>query len=261
VQQKPKIAIGGFDGVHLAHQKLISISDEVLIIEKNSSLTPYKDRCDYINKPCHFYLLDEIKNLTYLEFIYKIKKEFNPSAVVVGYDFRFGKNREGDIEKLKKFFEVIIVEEIKIENTGVHSKIIRKFIKQAQISKATKFLNHTYKIKGVQIDGQGIGKKKLLPTINLQLTNNYLIPKEGVYLTLTNKIPSITFIGIRSTDNNFAIETHLLDRFDKSKTYEIEFIDFLRENRKFDSLDKLKKVIITDKEKAINFFRRKYEIR
>jgi riboflavin kinase/FMN adenylyltransferase len=254
VQQKLNLAIGGFDGVHLAHQKLISLSDEVLIIEKNSSLTPHKERCSYIKKPCHFYYLDDIKHLTYLEFIEKIKI-FNPSNIVVGYDFRFGKNRLGGIKELQKYFNVIVIDEIKIDNIGVHSKIIREFIKNGKIQKANKFLNHTYKIKAIQIKGQGIGKEKLLPTINLKPIYNYVIPKYGVYLTLINKLPSITFIGIRSTDNNFSIETHILNNCIQKEIYEIEFIDFLRENKKFNSIDELKKVIITDKQKAIKFFR------
>jgi len=250
-----KLAIGGFDGVHFAHQKLLSLSDEVLIIEKNSSLTPFDTRCDYTNLRCHFYNLDNIKQLSYLEFIEKIKTEFNPKEIVVGYDFKFGKNRIGTPKHLKKHFKVSIIDEIKIDNIGVHSRIIREFIKNGDIKKANIFLNHTYKIKGQQIKGQGIGKQKLLPTINISPIYDYTIPKNGVYLTLVNKIPSLTFIGIRSTDNNFSIESHLLARFDELENYEIEFIGFLRENQKFNSIEELKKVIITDKQKAIKFFK------
>jgi len=256
-----KLAIGGFDGVHFAHQKLISLSDEVLIIEKNSSLTPFKTRLDYIFKPCHFYNLDDIKHLTYLEFINKLKKELNPKEIVVGYDFRFGKDRLGSPKELKKYFKVTLIDEIKIDNIGVHSRIIRKFIQNGDILKANKFLNHTYKIKATQIKGQGIGKKELLPTINFKPIYNYTIPKNGVYLTLINKIPSITFIGIRSTDNNFSIESHLLNDFHHTEIYEIEFIDFLRENKKFNGIEELKKAIITDKQNAIKFFRSKYDFK
>ena len=256
-----KLAIGGFDGVHFAHQKLISLSDEVLIIDKNSTLTPYNTRCEYIKKPCHFYNLDNIKHLSYLEFIKEIKTKFNPKEIIIGYDFKFGKDRLGTPNELKKHFKVSIIDEIKINNISVHSKTIRSFIKNAQIKQANIFLNHTYKIKASQIKGQGIGAKKLLATINFKPIFNYLIPKNGVYLSLINKIPAITFIGIRSTDNNFSIESHLLDNFKHSKIYDIEFVDFLRENKIFNSIDELKKAIISDKEKAINFFRRKYDFK
>jgi len=250
-----KLAIGGFDGVHFAHQKLLSLSDEVLIIEKNSTLTPFSTRCEYTNKKCHFYNLDEIRHLTHLEFIHKIKKELTPKEIIIGYDFRFGKDRLGSPDELKKHFKVTIVDEIKIDNIGVHSRIIREFIQNGNIKKATNFLNHTYKIKASQIKGQGIGKEKLLATINFKPIYNYTIPKNGVYLTLINNIPSLTFIGIRSTDNNFSIESHLLHDFKHSEIYHIEFIDFLRENKKFSNIEELKQAIITDKEKAIQFFR------
>ena len=250
-----KLAIGGFDGMHYAHQKLFSKSDEILVIEKNSTITPLTTRCEYTALNCNFYNLDKIKHLTHLEFIEKLKKEFNPKEIIIGYDFRFGKNRIGSPETLKKHFKVTIIDEIKIDNIGVHSKTIRKFIKNAEIKKANQFLNHTYKIKASQIKGQGIGKEKLLPTINLKPIYNYTIPKNGVYLTLLNKKPSLTFIGNRSTDNNFSIETHLLDKEIKNDIYDLEFLQFLRENQKFNSLESLKKAIIIDKQKAINYFK------
>ncbi len=259
-----KLAIGGFDGMHYAHQKLFSLSDQILVIEKNSTLTPFQTRCDYTKLPCKFYNLDKIKHLTYLEFIDKITKEFNPSTIVIGYDFRFGKNRLGNPEILKKYFNVIVINEIKIDNIGVHSRIIREFIKEGKIKKATKFLNHLYKIKAKQIKGQGLGKNELLPTINLKPTYSYTIPKDGVYLTLLNKKPSLTFIGTRSTDNNFSIETHILNGefiIDNVK-FELEFLDFLRETKKFNNLKELKKAIITDKEKALYYFKKEnYDIR
>jgi len=257
-----KLAIGGFDGMHYAHQKLFSLSDEILVIEKQSTITPFQSRCEYTNLPCHFYNLDEIKHLSYLEFIEKIKKEFNPSRIIVGFDFKFGKNRLGSPENLKEHFDVEIVPEIKIENIGVHSRIIRKFIKEGNMKKANKFLNHLYKIKAIQIKGQGIGKEKLLPTINLKPIYNYTIPKDGVYLTLLNNYPSITFIGTRSTDNNFSIETHILGEYQESKNFELEFLDFLRDSKKFNNINELKKAIITDKEKAIEYFKKEnYDIR
>jgi len=260
-----KLAIGGFDGMHYAHQKLFSLSDEILIIEKNSTLTPFKTKCEYTLLSCNFYNLDKIKHLTYLEFINKIKKEFNPSTIVIGYDFKFGQNRLGTPEILKKYFDVIIVDEIKIDGIGVHSRVIREFIKEGKIKKTTKFLNHLYKIKATQIKGQGIGKNELLPTINLNPIYNYTIPKNGVYLTLLNKKPSITFIGIRSTDNNFSIETHVLSeecKIENTELFELEFLDFLREIHKFNSIKELKIAIIADKVNAIKYFKKEnYDIK
>ena len=247
-----KITIGGFDGVHLAHQALIKKADIVLVIEKGSSITPGFDRLFYINKKTDFLDLEKIKNLSPVEFI-DILKKYNVNTIIVGEDFRFGKNRSGDINLLKKYFNVEIVNEIKIDNIGVHSKIIREFIKKGEIKKANKFLGRNYKIRGYQIKGQGLGNKELLPTVNIKLLKPYILP-QGVFITLTNSLPSITFIGKRSTDNNFSIETHFLFEIKEKKITEIEFLDFLRENKKFHNLNELKEQILLDKQKAINLF-------
>ncbi|GAX87563.1 riboflavin kinase/FMN adenylyltransferase [Lebetimonas natsushimae] len=241
-------AIGGFDGMHTAHQELLKRADIFIIIEKGSSITPGFDRCYYTNLGCEYFLLENIKNLTPVEFI-EILKKMNVKKLVLGEDFRFGKNRSGDINILKNFFEVEIIKEIKIDGIGVHSHIIRKFIKE-DIKKANRFLGRNYKIKGTQIKGQGLGNKKLVPTINIELFKPYIIPKEGVYITKTNNLLSLTFIGIRSTDNNFSIETHIIDNekwiMNNGKLMEIEFIDFLRENKKFNTLIELKHQIKKD---------------
>jgi len=206
----------------------------------------------YINKKIDFLDLEKIKNLSPIEFI-DILKKYNTNTIIVGEDFRFGKNRSGDINLLKKYFNVEIVNEIKIDNIGVHSKIIREFIKKGEIKKANEFLGRNYKIRGYQIKGQGLGSKELLPTVNIELLKPYILP-QGVFITLTNSLPSITFIGKRSTDNNFSIETHFLSKIKEKKIFEIEFLDFLRENKKFNNLKKLKEQILLDKQKAINLF-------
>ncbi|WP_456479832.1 riboflavin kinase, partial [Nautilia sp.] len=188
-----RAAIGGFDGMHLGHQALIKRADMLVVIEKGSNLTPGTDRCDYTTLPCKFFDLNDIKDLSPIEFICVLKK-LNITKIVVGKDFRFGKNRSGDLNLLKKHFEVEAIEEVKIDGIGVHSRIIREFIKNGEITKAIRFLGHTYKIKGKRIKGQGLGSKELVPTININPVKNYLIPKPGVYITLTNKYPSLTFI-------------------------------------------------------------------
>ncbi|ACM92259.1 riboflavin biosynthesis protein RibF [Nautilia profundicola AmH] len=252
-----RAAIGGFDGMHLGHQALIKRSDMLVVIEKGSNLTPGSDRCDYTNLPCKFFDLNDIKDLSPIEFI-AILKELNITKIVVGKDFRFGKNRSGDLDLLNNHFEIDAIEEVKIDGIGVHSRIIREFIKNGEITKANRFLGHTYKIKGKQIKGQGLGGKELVPTININLLKNYLIPKQGVYITLTNKHPSLTFVGTRSTDGNFSIETHILTKNMELKIetdiFKIEFLEYLRENKKFNNLKDLKKQIRQDILKATQFF-------
>jgi len=249
------ITIGGFDGVHIAHQALIKKADIVLVIEKGSSLTPGFDRLFYIDKKIDFLNLEDIKHLTPLEFI-NILKKYKSSKIIVGEDFKFAKNRSGDINTLKKHFEVEIIREIKIDKIGVHSQIIREFIKKGEIKKANKFLGRNYKIRGVHIKGQGLGKKELVPTINIELLKPFTLPKPAVYITKTNSLNSVTFIGKRSTDKTFSIETHILNsaQIPNSKIIEIEFIKILRENKKFSNLKELKKQILLDIIKTKEFY-------
>ena len=254
-----KATIGGFDGMHLAHIELIKKSDCYLVIEKNSTLTPFFSRLEYDPKMLDLLMLKDIKNLSKNEFI-EILKNYGIKEVIVGYDFRFGKNRSGDIEDLKKAFKVEVINEIKHQNIPIHSRIIRKFIKNNEIKKANALLGHNYKIKGIQIKGQGLGSKKFLPTINLELLYEYTLPN-GVFLTKTNGYFSLTFIGKRSTDENFAIEAHILNdkwKIDNEKLIEIEFLDFLRNNRKFNNLEELKKQILKDRKEALKIIKNCY---
>ncbi len=251
------LAIGGFDGIHLAHQELIKRVQALMIVSKyNSNLTPKEYRCKFVKKPCFFYGLDEIKEFNCAEFANFLKREFcNLKRVVVGYDFRYGYNRSCDIESLKPYFKVEVVDEILLDNISIHSGVIRELITQGKIEKANKLLGRAYSIEGDVIRGQGIGKSKLVPTINISVCD-FLLPKDGVYATkcqIDGKIyNSVTFIGIReSTDGCFSIENYIIDKEikDVSKKIEIFFYKRVRENKKFNSLKELKKEITKD----INF--------
>jgi riboflavin kinase/FMN adenylyltransferase len=250
------IAIGSFDGIHLGHQALIREVEAVVIIERNSSvMTAGYRRTKYINKPCFFYHLDKIMSLSAKEFVDRLTKDFPKlKTIVVGYDFGFGYKKEGNTLLLKRLFdgEVKIIKEVKHKNISVHSRSIKEFIKNGEIELANELLNRQYAIEGRIIKGQGLGKKKLVPTLNLKI-QNYILPKEGVYATRT-KIAnswflSISFLGHRvTTDGSFAVESHILDR-DIGVVrgdIELEFIAFIRENKKFNGLDELKKQIYKD---------------
>ncbi len=252
-----KTTIGGFDGMHIAHKELINKSDSYLVIEKNSTLTPYFDRIEYSPKLLDIFQLKKIKHLSKDDFI-DILKNYGVKKIIVGYDFKFGKNKRGNIQDLQKAFETEIINEIKIDSIGVHSHFIRNLIMQNKITLANKFLGHTFKIKGVQLKGQGLGQKEFLPTINIKPLHNYTLPT-GVFITKTNHFPSVTFVGIRSTDNNFSIETHIINSLEipNFKLIQIEFIDFLRKNRRFDKFSELRKQIKIDKQQALNHL--KYE--
>lgn len=262
------IAIGGFDGMHIAHQELFKNLDSnggILSIESSyANLTPKKFRQEYSKYPIFYYQLEEIKHLEGDEFIRLLEKEFpNLKKVVVGFDFCFGKDRKYCIQKLKELFkgEVIILDEIKLENIAVHSRVIREYIKNGDIKNANKFLGKNYKIYGNHITGQGLGSTDFVPTINLTV-KEFLLPKEGVYITKTilsaKEYSSVTFLGHRvTTDGSYAIETHILEPFTQNEDegiIQIKFLEKIRDNKKFDNFTELKYEILKDIETAKKYF-------
>ncbi len=261
------IAIGGFDGMHIAHQELfknLDVNGAIVSIESGyANLTPKKYRQEYSIYPIFYYILEDIRHLEGCEFIKLLKQEFpNLKRIVVGFDFCFGKDRKYCIEKLKEFFdgEVIVIEEIKLDNIAVHSRIIRDYIKSGDIKMANKLLGKEYKIYGQRIKGQGLGTKSFVPTINLKV-DEFLLPNEGVYITKTIldevEFNSITFLGHRlTTDGSYAVETHILDENIENKDYKIQikFYEKSRENKKFDNFEELKNQILEDIKSAKNYF-------
>ncbi len=262
------IAIGGFDGMHVAHQYLFEELGEngaIMAIETGyADLTPGKHRQEHTHYPFIYYELDDIKSLSGEEFVAKLKSDFpRLKKIVVGFDFHFGHKRSCSSLDLKELFikenkdgEVKIIDEIKVEGEAVHSHKIRKLLEKGKLEQANLYLGYNYQLKGRVIPGQGVGKEKLVPTLNIDV-RGYRLPKEGVYATLTrldddHLYPSVSFIGQRSiTDGSFAIETHILDRdITSSKTADISFLHFIRKNRSFDSFEALKVQIDQDIQEA-----------
>ncbi len=258
-QDITSLAIGGFDGVHIAHQELFKQLDEngaILVVSSGyENLTPKKYREEYVGFPIFYYKLKDIKHLEGDEFINLLKKNYpNLKKIVVGFDFCFGKDRKYNTKNLEQLFdgEVQIVKEIKFEDTPIHSRVIRTYLKDGKIELANKFLGKDYKIYGQVIKGQGLGEKNFVPTINIKI-DDFLLPQEGVYITKTilNKkaYNSISFIGHRlTTDGNFAVETHILDEniLNTDENISIKFLKKLRDNKKFETFKELKNQISKD---------------
>ncbi|PHR57853.1 MAG: bifunctional riboflavin kinase/FAD synthetase [Arcobacter sp.] len=263
------IAIGGFDGMHAAHQYLFNELGEnggVLAIETGyANMTPSIHRQEHTHYPLFYYELEDIKGLSGEAFISKLKDDF-PSLkkIVVGFDFHFGYKRSCSCEDLRELFDgkVTIVDEVKLDGEAVHSHRIRQLLDEGNLERANLFLAHNYTLKGKVIKGQGIGKQRLVATMNLEV-QGYKLPKEGVYASLTRLDddrlhPSVSFIGKRHiSDGSFAIETHLLEKeVSPSAKAEISFLHYIRENKAFDSFEDLQKQIdddIIEAKKVINF--------
>jgi len=250
------IAIGSFDGIHIAHKTLIDKADALVIIERNGGyLTSGFKRSYFTSKVCCFYHFDVIKGLSTEAFVAKLQEDFPLlTKIVVGYDFHFGKNKSGDAETLKHLFsgEVEIVQEVSVQSVPVHSRTIKDYILEGNIEMANALLGRQYSIEGQVITGQGLGKKQLVPTLNL-FVEEYVLPKEGVYATVTTTktgvYNSVSFLGHRvSTDGSYSVETHILDEDlgEVKGLVQLRFVSFLRTNKKFETLEALKDQIARD---------------
>ncbi len=254
------IAIGGFDGMHIGHQQLfdqLGKHGAIVAIETGyANLTPGREREKHTHYPVFYYPLDDIRHLEGEEFVAHLIRQFpRLKKIVVGYDFHFGKDRRYSHQDLTRFFggEVCVVDQVTLDNDSVHSHKIRAKLQIGDIHGANRFLGHNYCISGNVIKGQGIGKKELVPTINLEC-KGFLLPEEGVYAALTriddeeHFNPSVVFVGHRvSTDGSYAIESHILNKMvEPMQRATICFVKFLRKNQKYETLELLKKAIEID---------------
>ena len=259
------ITIGSFDGIHLGHQVLIDQAEAVVVIERNGGyLTSGYRRSSYIKKPCFFYHFEKIHQLSAKAFVEKLCIDFPQlETIVVGYDFGFGHKKEGDTALLKQLFhgEVVVVDEVKVDNISVHSRTIKSYLKEGNLPFVNRLLGRSFSVDGEVVSGQGLGKKELVPTINLNIYD-YQLPKNGVYVTRTKIknewLESVSFVGIRqTTDGAFAVETYVLNKIleEVKGKVTLEFLEFIRENRKFNGLKVLKTQINLDITYTENYFK------
>ncbi|WP_434087683.1 bifunctional riboflavin kinase/FAD synthetase [Campylobacter vulpis] len=259
------LAIGCFDGLHLGHLELVKKLDKngaLLVINKfkGEILSDDKQRQELSQKAIFTLEFEEIRHLRAREFLNFLKQEFvNLKHIVVGYDFVFGHNKEAlafDIERLSGI-KTSIVPEFKLDGLSVHTSLIKNFLARGEVRKAERFLGRKYSIKANVVKGQGLGKKELFATLNLR-NINYFLPKNGVYasrIKVRQKcFKSVSFLGVRSTDLAFSIETHIVEEFQKEvrvgEEVELFFVEFLRENEKFSDLKALKEKIKQDIEQT-----------
>jgi len=285
----PVIAIGNFDGVHRGHRQLISkVLEECEKYNGNPSvltfyphpltvvnpytkieqITPLNDKIRIFEEIGIKYVYvikfdDEFSNITAKDFIENVLVDkIGVKEVVIGYDFSFGKNKEGTVETLREFgdiygFKVIVVPALKEDEKVISSTKIRSFLKEGLIKNANNFLGRPYMIKGIVIKGKKIGRLIGFPTANLLITN-YLIPRKGVYAVYAyiddKKYKALASIGPAPTfhidTSNF--EVHILDFDDNiyGKEITVEFVERLRGIEKFKDVEDLKLQIFEDIKKA-----------
>jgi riboflavin kinase / FMN adenylyltransferase len=218
----------------------------------------------------------ETAKLTPEEFVREIlSSQLKARAVLVGDNFRFGNRAAGDARALeelgKKYgFSTEIIHAIFWRGRVISSSVIRQSVEAGQVSLACRMLGRPYALEGRVVPGAGIGSKQTVPTLNLE-TGAEVLPKTGVYITRTHDLkgsrewPSITNIGYRPTFNGhgLTIETYLLSALEGDPPQEIsvEFLRWVREERKFPSPEALKAQIFHDVSRAQAYFRRRASLR
>lgn len=191
-------------------------------------------------------------------------------AVLVGANFHFGKRASGDAGMLEKLgrnysFETEIIQPVVWRRRVISSSEIRRSIESGNVSTACRMLGRPFVLRGVVVAGEGRGSKQTVPTLNLD-TKAEALPKNGVYVTRTHESNgsrewrSITNIGIRPTFDGHSrtIETYLLSALDGAPPREIavEFLRWVRDERKFENAEALKAQILRDVNRAQTYFRR-----
>ena len=210
----------------------------------------------------------DFSRLTALDFVRDILvNKLNTSRLIIGYDHHFGKNREGNIHQLKEYsllydFKVEEIPAQDIDDVSVSSTKIRTALKDGNLKTANNYLGYHYMLNGSVVSGKKLGGTIGFPTANLEIKEPYkLVPKTGVYIIKTY-INAILYTGMMNIGFNptvlgkhQTIEAHLFD-FNEDlygKEITIEFIYFLREEHKFESVEELVIQLNIDKENAISY--------
>ena len=291
MMRKTAVALGSFDGLHRGHMSVIActadferkcgLSPHVLLFDTHPALILRGFAPDRILQKS---LRDEILSqagieTTVIPFIYIkdmdcrdffekiIIGQLNAGAVCCGWNYRFGKGGEGDCETLKALCEeygvkLKIVPHVDFDGEPISSTRIRKAVENGDIPLANAMLGREFRYKSTVVSGHQRGRLIGAPTINQHFEKNFVLPKKGVYASVTvvdnTEYPSVTNIGLRPSFENedFRSETCILGFSGNLYGQEIEvrLLDYLRDEIKFDSMEKLSAQIEKDAKKSEELF-------
>ena len=187
-------------------------------------------------------------------------KKINPKFIFVSNNFRFGNKREGDVKQLMKYeslcnYKIVKPQPLVIKKKVISSSLLRKYLQSGKLNHVNKLLNRNWSIEGKIQKGRQLGTKIGFPTANLDI-NNYILAKPGVYAVKVKKkksskyIRGIANLGYRPTFNGkkILLEVHLFNFSENlyNKYLKVEFLKFIRAEKKFKNVDQLKKQIKVD---------------
>ena len=298
ISSQPSIlTLGTFDGVHKGHRKIISnLKSEAkrnnlrsIILTffphpRNIVSSEIIKSISTIDEKIKIFSdlgVDELiiqkfdksfSSMDAKEFIELLVDNLKIKKIIIGYNHRFGKNRSADINVLKDFslkydFEVLEIKAFEVENIKISSTKIRDAIQQGNINLCNNFLGYNFNINGDVVKGKSIGKSLGFPTANIKIVEEYkIMPKNGVYLVRCffekEKLYGMMNIGFNPTfgSNDKTLEVNIFD-FDKDlygERIRIEFLNFIREEIKFENVELLQNQLIKDRENCIKHINSTY---
>ncbi|MGL5315446.1 MAG: bifunctional riboflavin kinase/FAD synthetase [Peptostreptococcaceae bacterium] len=279
------VTIGNFDGPHKGHQVLISKTIEYAKLNNIKSVV-----FTFENHPANYFVPNVVKNIVpndekikrlkalgadyvinipFDNFMTKISaydfvkdiliSKLNAKKIIVGYDFNFARNKEGNTNVLRELssefgFELEVVKPIKINGVRVSSTLIRDLILQGNVYEVGNYLGYSYELSGKVIHARKLGRTIGFPTANIEINEDVVIPKGGIYATKVHIDDEIfygaTNIGYNPTVNGqrLSIETNILD-FDRDiygEIIKLEFLERTRDEKKFSSIEELKNQLEKD---------------
>lgn len=292
VSEELSIALGMFDGVHRGHQKIIeqavksakekNIKSAVITFTNHPKtvllpnyqmelITDNNVKANIIESlgVDYLFFIDFNKDFADIEdvdFIKFLKNKFKSRVISCGFNYTFGKYGKGNPILLNYYrdklnYEVNVVEKLTLNNLRISSTAIREKFRAGNIKDANQLLGYNYFCIGRVNEGKKIGNKLGFATANIKIPHNLCL-KNGVYITLTyinNKVyPSISNVGYTPTIKikDRVIETHIIDFKDDiyGEEIRVEFLDFIRDERKFDSIEALKDRVFKDLDYAKEYF-------
>ena len=285
-------ALGFFDGVHLGHQALIrecvtlaaqqkmraaavtftSHPDAVVSGSAPWLINTEKDRQHLLRQfgadtVVELPFDEEMKHLCWRDFIRLLRSQYNAEGFVCGEDFRFGYQGEGNASLLQEYCKAaglacMVVPEQQVTGIRVSSTYIRKLLEDGDMEQAVRFLGHAHVISGKVIPGRGLGHTIGIPTANLTIPEGIVCPQKGVYackaMVNGQEYLAVTNIGSRPTvdGHHVTVEPWILD-FDGDlygKEITLAFYKYLRPEKKFGDLGKLKAEIEKNEAQTREFF-------
>lgn len=282
------VTVGKFDGIHKGHEKLLEVltknangrqkvvltfetspkafldshANKTIVTEEEKQILCEQQGIDvYMKMP----MKKEFLAMTPENFLQNILKEkIGATTIVCGPDFRFGAMAEGDVDFLKKNqtqygYRLILVKKEQYHDMDISSSTIREEILKGNMAEVNAMLDHPYRIIGRVEQGKHLGRTLGLPTANIIPDDTKLLPPNGVYRTVVvvneRSYHAISNVGVNPTvesGNQIKVETHILDyqEYIYNEIVQVQFYDFIRPEKNFESVEALKDQIHEDIEKC-----------